>query len=129
LTAINVLHDRNPEFVRLSDGGIRNAYTIRILNKYSQPRRFTVDVEGLPAARVEVIGAEPGTDPQVVEVGPDQSRELRAVVSLDSVPDDESIPVTFVITDLTSGAIAHNVDNFRGPHDGGHGDHSKGEGR
>jgi cytochrome c oxidase accessory protein FixG len=115
LTAINVLHDRNPEFVRLSDGGVRNAYTIRILNKYSQPRRFTVTIEGVPAARLEVIGAEEHTVPPVVEVGPDQSREMRAVISLDSAPDEVSLPVTFVITDLTSGAIAHNLDNFRGP--------------
>jgi cytochrome c oxidase accessory protein FixG len=115
LTAINVLHDRNPEFVRLSDGGVRNAYTIRILNKYSQPRRFTVTIEGVPAARLEVIGAEEHTAPPVVEVGPDQSREMRAVISLDSAPDEVSLPVTFVITDLTSGTIAHNLDNFRGP--------------
>jgi polyferredoxin len=28
-----VLHERNPLFVRLSDGSIRNAYTVRLLNK------------------------------------------------------------------------------------------------
>ena len=33
--AMNVLHDRNPLFVRLSDGSLRNAYTVRILNKSS----------------------------------------------------------------------------------------------
>ena len=31
LLDINVLHDRNP--VALSDGSIRNAYTVRLLNK------------------------------------------------------------------------------------------------
>ena len=31
--AISVLHDRNPLFVHLSDGSLRNAYTLRILNK------------------------------------------------------------------------------------------------
>ena len=30
---ISVIHDRNPMFVRLADGAIRNAYTVRILNK------------------------------------------------------------------------------------------------
>ena len=35
---INVLHDRNPPFVLLSDGGIRNGYTVKILNKLHEPR-------------------------------------------------------------------------------------------
>ena len=38
---VNVLHDRNPLYVRLSDGGLRNGYTVKILNK------------ALPAARVQ----------------------------------------------------------------------------
>ena len=35
---INVLHDRNPLFVTLSDGSIRNGYTIKILNKTREAR-------------------------------------------------------------------------------------------
>ena len=30
---VNVLHERNPLFVKLSDGGVRNDYTVRLLNK------------------------------------------------------------------------------------------------
>ena len=37
--AISVIHDRNPMFVRLSDGALRNAYTIRIVNKRSERAR------------------------------------------------------------------------------------------
>ena len=37
---ISVIHDRNPMFVRLSDGAIRNAYTMRILNKQLESRDF-----------------------------------------------------------------------------------------
>ena len=48
------------------------------------PRRFAVAVEGLPGASLEVVGATAEAGGQVVEVGPDQSRELRAVVSLAS---------------------------------------------
>src|SRR6266581_4133574 len=33
LLDVNILHDRNPVAVRLSDGSIRNAYTVRLLNK------------------------------------------------------------------------------------------------
>lgn len=30
---LNVLRDRNPVFVRLSNGDIRNAYTLKIMNR------------------------------------------------------------------------------------------------
>ena len=38
--AVSVLHDRNPMFVRLSDGAVRNAYTVRILNKTPRNAKF-----------------------------------------------------------------------------------------
>ena len=56
---INVLNDRNPPFVRLSDGGLRNGYTIKILNKLHQPRDFTLAIEGLSGARLAIVGLEP----------------------------------------------------------------------
>jgi cytochrome c oxidase accessory protein FixG len=116
LSGINVLHDRNPEFVLLSDGGIRNAYTLRILNKHPDQRRFVVSFLGPTDARLEVIGAERGADGrEVVEVGPDQSRELRAVVSLDHAPDVASQPISFAATDLGDGQAVQAVDNFFGP--------------
>ena len=40
---ISVLHDRNPVAVRLSDGSVRNAYTVRLLNKHSYYRTVALD--------------------------------------------------------------------------------------
>ena len=37
---ISVLQDRNPLFVTLSDGSIRNGYTVKVLNMEQRPRRF-----------------------------------------------------------------------------------------
>ena len=48
---INVVPDRNPLFVTLSDGSIRNGYTIRVLNMRQQPRLFSLSLEGLPEWR------------------------------------------------------------------------------
>lgn len=42
--------DRNPIFVRLSDGAIRNAYMVKVRNMEARPRPVTVAVEGLPGA-------------------------------------------------------------------------------
>ena len=41
---ISVIHDRNPMFVRLSDGALRNGYTIRIVNKQLRQRDFILGV-------------------------------------------------------------------------------------
>ena len=40
---ISVIHDRNPMYVRLSDGALRNGYTIRIVNKRLKYRDFIVE--------------------------------------------------------------------------------------
>ncbi|MEM7197692.1 MAG: cytochrome c oxidase accessory protein CcoG, partial [Pseudomonadota bacterium] len=47
---LHVLHDRNPLFVKLSDGQIRNGYDIKILNKTHQDKSFSLRVEGLADA-------------------------------------------------------------------------------
>src|SRR5215212_8238071 len=56
-TGLCALHDRNPIYVTLADGSIRNGYTLRVLNKRPIERVFTVFVEGLPGARLELATA------------------------------------------------------------------------
>ena len=45
---LNVLHERNPLYVTLSDGRVRNGYTVKILNMMPEPRRIRLSIEGLP---------------------------------------------------------------------------------
>ncbi|MBT2189038.1 cytochrome c oxidase accessory protein CcoG [Sphingobium nicotianae] len=40
--------DRNPQYVRLSDGSIRNAYLVRVRNMQNRPRTMIVGLRGLP---------------------------------------------------------------------------------
>lgn len=49
---ISAAKDRNPPFMLLSDGAVRNAYTLKLRNMEARPRTFTVTLEGLPAARM-----------------------------------------------------------------------------
>ena len=53
---VNVVPDRNPLYVTLSDGAIRNGYTIKILNKRQEPRTFRLTVDKLPGATMEMVG-------------------------------------------------------------------------
>jgi cytochrome c oxidase accessory protein FixG len=44
---ISVIHDRNPLFVTLSDGTIRNGYALSIINKAHEDRIFKINIKGL----------------------------------------------------------------------------------
>ncbi len=48
---------RNPTFVTLSDGSIRNAYDVRLLNKHGEERTFRLSLRGDPALRVQLEGS------------------------------------------------------------------------
>ena len=91
--AMAVIHDRNPLYVRLSDGTLRNAFTVRFVNKQSDSRQFKLSVSGLDNASVEIVGSGRGGD--TVEVGPDQTREVRVLVSTKQSPAAESTPLVF----------------------------------
>jgi cytochrome c oxidase accessory protein FixG len=114
---ISVIHDRNPLFVRLSDGELRNAFTVRILNKSLERRSFVLAVDGLADIDLKVVGDAATTGRMVIiSVGPDQTHELRALVSTYSpLPPAASVPLTFSITDAKTGERASAVDHFRGP--------------
>ena len=116
-SGVNVIHDRNPVYVRLSDGAIRNAYTVRLLNKELQPQRFTLSVEGLDGADLRIVGISEGDGaPPVVEVGPDQTREVRVLVTThQALPPAASIPLTFNAAPEGGGQVAVARDHFVGP--------------
>jgi cytochrome c oxidase accessory protein FixG len=47
---LSVQQSRNPTWVRLSDGSIRNNYTAKIRNMQARPRAMEIGVENLPGA-------------------------------------------------------------------------------
>jgi cytochrome c oxidase accessory protein FixG len=114
---ISVIHDRNPMFVRLSDGALRNGYTIRIVNKQLKSRDFIVSVDGLPSSLVDFVGLPPRADGrQLVTVGPDQTKEVRVMVTdYSAAPPAPSTTVLFKLIDIESGSVAEMRDHFFGP--------------
>jgi len=55
-TEMHVLRDRNPLFVVLSDGTVRNGYDIKILNKTQADQIYSLSVTGVPGLDVRVQG-------------------------------------------------------------------------
>jgi len=114
---LDVIHDRNPLVVRLADGALRNGYTIRILNKTLSAQSYALKVTGLPLSEIEVIGSEgnSGGNP-LIYVGPDQSREMRVLVTThQELEPGASIPLTFIVTPQAGGTAANAADHFLGP--------------
>ncbi len=54
---ITVLHDRNPLFVQLSNGEIRNGYVLKIQNKTHEYRTYKLSLKGLDDSNIEVKAA------------------------------------------------------------------------
>ncbi len=52
---------RNPTFITMSDGTIRNTYEVRLLNKHGEERSFRITARGNPAVRVLLEGEEDNT--------------------------------------------------------------------
>jgi cytochrome c oxidase accessory protein FixG len=51
---LSVQHDRAPLFVKLQDGSVRNAYTIKIANKTQQDGDFLLAIDGLESGLLTV---------------------------------------------------------------------------
>ena len=116
-STITVIHDRNPVYVKLSDGRIRNAYSVRIANMLNDPRTYSFKVLGMDKAQVDIIGAEHASQGELfIEVGPDQTRDLRVLVTHDN-DDKREAPVAlyFEIRDELDGRLAVGKDFFRTP--------------
>ncbi|MFO1153940.1 MAG: cytochrome c oxidase accessory protein CcoG [Rhodospirillales bacterium] len=114
---VSVLSDRQPLFVKLSDGGIRNGYTFKILNMEREAKTFLLATEGLSGSEITVTGvqSQPSTSVEI-SVGPDEVGTFRIYVkappaSLSGARTD----FQFVLTDLASRQMRSHATIFNGP--------------
>ena len=76
---------RNPTFVVLADGSVRNAYDIRLRNMNHEPRQFFLTVANEASIRLTMEGVQG----QMVTVGPDE--QLNQRVYLTAAPGTEAV--------------------------------------
>ncbi len=106
---------RNPTFVVLSDGAIRNTYELRLRNKHGEPRQFGVHVSGNPVLGLLIEGTANTT----IEVPADATHKLRVYAVTPAgaeISTTDETPIRFWIEDLESGerASVNTVFNGRG---------------
>ena len=115
---LSVLHVRAPLYTQTAEGGIRNGYTLRFMNKLADPQEFTLEVSGLAGTTLSSVVAKPLSDGRLsVRVDPDSTLEVP--VYLTTAPDVNlkatSTPVSFIAVDPKTGERNVVVDHFFGP--------------
>ena len=114
---LSVLHDRAPLFVRVADGGLRNGYTIKVVNKTQHAVAFALSLSGLPGAMMAQV-EEPAAakDGLMLPVAADSVGTFRVLVSghLERV-ETGSHPIAFTLRDPTTGETAVYHAAFMGP--------------
>ncbi len=104
-TDLTVSPDRNPPFMLLKDGSVRNAYTLRLRNMEARPRDMEVALTGLPAGAVmwtEAVSMENAAPQLVINVPANETRVVRAYVMLPPNADMQAAAdgFTFRLTSL-----------------------------
>lgn len=114
---INVLHDRQPLFVRLSNGDIRNGYTLKVLNMERQAKTYTLSLSGIEGATLSVIGFQPEPSQQAtLPVTPDNVGTFRVFVR--ATPenlDGASTPLLLHLEETGSDKVIDYEAVFAGP--------------
>ena len=98
---LHVLHDRNPLYVQLSDGDVRNGYDIKILNKTHDHRVYKLDVQGVAGVALTVKGAG-DVSPDNLPVQADEVGHYHVFVAAPVQSENQS-DVVFILTDQDSG--------------------------
>ncbi|MBL8555837.1 MAG: cytochrome c oxidase accessory protein CcoG [Phenylobacterium sp.] len=106
---LHVLRDRNPTFVRLHDGAIRNGYTLKIANKTFADAPVEVRFAGVPGAQLWTPGEPAGGAVRVVAT----ANEITAVRVFVRTPPQElpaaSQPAVFEVRGPRASVAAKTV--------------------
>jgi cytochrome c oxidase accessory protein FixG len=117
IVEVSVLHDRNPVYIELTDGSLRNRFTVKILNKLHEERSFQLAAEGLPESQLTVLGF-PQQNPNI-DVVPDNMRALNVLITVPKAAraklEGPATPFRFVVTDTADGSQIERKETFRGP--------------
>jgi cytochrome c oxidase accessory protein FixG len=78
-----VQHERSPLYVQLSDGMIRNNYTLKLRNMEARPRKVAITVSGLPGAQLwtETGSREKASQRVEMTISPDSVTRVRLFVA------------------------------------------------
>jgi cytochrome c oxidase accessory protein FixG len=105
---VHAIRDRAPLFVQMSDGTIRNGYTLNILNKTHDEKTFAVTVDGIDTPKL-IIQSVGGETADGVKVAPDTVGKIRIFIEA-SRQKEANKDITFTVKDNATG-FSDDVDS------------------
>jgi len=112
-TELNVIHNRSPQYVRLSSGEIRNNYQLKILNKSHFDRDYEVAIKGMVPKSMTLLAA--GDSPVTSFLVPANSVGEFRLEILSEASSASRVPLSLVLTDRTTRKVAHHDSYFIAP--------------
>ncbi len=108
---LSVARERNPEFVQLSGGGVRNAFTVTLRNMQDRPRELRLIAEGLSGAALYSDEMAPtGARPELrIAVPADSTRNVRVYAV---VPAGKARRQDFTFVARTAAIVAEGKDDM-----------------
>ena len=103
----HALRDRNPAYVQLSDGSVRNGYTLKLGNRGFEPSTVEIGFTGVEGAQVHSPGHE-GDGPVKVELAPNQVTSVRVFVT--APPEAAGEGAQDAAFEIRNGDKTHTVD-------------------
>lgn len=110
---VSALRDRTPPYVLLADGSVRNAFTVKIVNKHNEARDLELVVEAGVAVEVSALGATFENGRAIVTAQGDGMRSLRLFVTAPPRASAQAtFPLSFSIFDPVTGERAQHAATF-----------------
>ena len=106
---LDVVRDRNPDYVQLADGAVRNGYTLKLMNRSGVARTLKIGLSGIKARQIRVIGDGDVVSSIPMLVPADKVRTVRLLVTVARDNLSASRSLTFTLMDET-GKETHKVD-------------------
>jgi polyferredoxin len=114
---LTVLRDRAPLYVQLSDGGLRNGYTLKLANKLRGELALPLVLEGPQGLRLVVQDAALDADGRpLLTTRDDGITQWRALVTApEGLRLRGSTPITFRLLDAEGRTVLRQASVFLGP--------------
>jgi cytochrome c oxidase accessory protein FixG len=94
-------HVRNPPYVQLSDGSIRNGFSLKLSNMRLEPRMFEVSLQGLPDARMtQGNSANAPARSLRIQIPANKTSESQIFVTLPRTALDDEAAFSFKVEDV-----------------------------
>ncbi len=111
--ALDVIRDRSPPFVRLSNGSVRNDYDVKIINRAYEDREVLVSIDGLEGVVLTSQHARANGEGQIAVIAEaDTVTDVRLHVTAPSGVAAGPHDLNFTVAEAGDGERAHSKSAF-----------------